>query len=106
MLKFVCRAIGFLCLACALVAGVLDVILSIDASRLVLTPIGQTWYKLDFESLNLTQSIIEHYLHPFIWNPIMQWVLRQPTIIVFFVLALIFYALGHKRPSPYDRYRV
>lgn len=106
MLRFICRSVGFLCLAIALVAGVLDVIHSIDASSLVLTPMGQAWFQLDAESLNLTKDIIQNYLHPYIWDPIMQWILERPTFVVFFVLALIFYALGRRRTSPYDRYRV
>lgn len=57
---------------------------------LVLRPLGQYWFEISPNSLQLIQPAIERYLHPYLWDPIIQTVLTWPAAFVFGALALLF----------------
>ena len=40
---------------------------------------GQLWYQLDSESLNETQLVIQHYLHPALWDHLLLPLLQKPV---------------------------
>ncbi|MCI0366298.1 MAG: hypothetical protein L0219_20745 [Phycisphaerales bacterium] len=40
---------------------------------------GEIWFDLDVASLNLAQAIIQRYIHPILWDPIIAGVLRWPV---------------------------
>jgi len=40
---------------------------------------GQAWFDLNVASLNLVQAVIQRYIHPFLWDPIIAGVLRWPV---------------------------
>lgn len=40
---------------------------------------GQAWFDLDVTSLNLVQAVIQRYLHPFLWDPIISSILQWPV---------------------------
>ena len=65
---------------------------SIQAGKPLSTPLGQFWYAIDPGSLNLLQAVVERYLHPYLWDPIVFTVLLWPGWAVFGVLA-VFVAL-------------
>jgi len=44
---------------------------------------GELWFRLDRESLNVTQTVIQRYLLPFLWDPTMQTLLLLPAWAVF-----------------------
>lgn len=98
MIRFLFRLLGLLSLSIAVILAVLDGARSVAASRLVLTPLGTSWYSISPDSLNGAQAGIQRYLHPSIWDPYMIWLLNQPGAIVLAILAMIFYMLGRKRP--------
>lgn len=97
MLSFLSRAVGLLFLAGALVAFVVDGARSIADARLVLTPLGQTWYDLSPGTLNLSQAVIQRYLHPVVWDPVIQWILGLPAVLVLTLLGAAFVWLGSRR---------
>lgn len=82
MLRFIIRLIGILLLSMALILLVLDGSKTIAAAELVLTPMGETWFKLDVGSLNQAQAVIQRYVHPALWDPIILWVLGLPGWVV------------------------
>ena len=65
-----------------------DVVLWIDTGVLRPTPLGQVWYAIHPGSLNLVQAVIERYVHPFLWDPIIFGVLQWPAAIDVAALAL------------------
>ena len=83
------RILSGLFLIVAFVAALYDGALSIAQERLVMTPLGQTWYTLHVESLNLAQVLLERYLWPPLWNPGVVTLLQWPTWMVFAGLAII-----------------
>ena len=97
MFKFVIRLLGLLFLALAVIAALLDLTRSIADSAVVITPLGVDWFRASPSTLNLVQALVQRYVHPWVWDPAIQWVLRSPTWAVFAVLALIFGFFGRNR---------
>ncbi len=103
-MRFLLRVISMLALVVAVISGVVDAIKSVAASQIVITPLGADWYSLSPDTLNLTQAVVQRNVHPFIWDPIIQWILLQPTWAVFLVLSLLFYLIAWKRPRAAGRF--
>jgi hypothetical protein len=97
MIRFLFRVLGLVSLSVAVILAVLDGARSVAASRLILTPLGTSWYSISPDTLNGAQAGIQRYLHPSIWDPVMIWVLNQPGAIVLAILSAIFYMLGRQR---------
>lgn len=45
--------------------------------------LGEIWYALDVGSLNLVQAVIQRFLHPALWDPLIVWLLRWPVWSLF-----------------------
>lgn len=103
-MRFLLRFISLMFLVLAVITGVVDAIQTVAADTLQLTVLGEAWYSFSPESLNATQAATQRYVHPLLWDPVIQWVLVQPAVAVFLVLSLIFYLLGYKRPKPAGRF--
>ena len=99
-MRFLLRFISVMFLVVAVITGVVDAIQTVAADTLELTVLGEAWYSFSPESLNATQAAVQRYVHPLVWDPVIQWVLVQPAVAVFLALSLIFYLLGYKRPKP------
>lgn len=108
-MRLIGRLIGLALLAGAFAAAVIDGARSIAASRLIVTPLGETLYWAFPNKMPLLQPFIERQLHPFLWNPIL-YVLHAPTWAVLGLLGLaLLYALRKRAPpigySDRDRWR-
>ncbi len=92
------RIIGGWFLIVAVVALVYDGTKTLGGDGgIVMTPLGQHWFNLHAPSLNLSQAIIERYVAPWLWDPVILSVLEAPTWLVFSILGLIFLYLGRRR---------
>ena len=81
-----------------IIALVHDGIKSIaNESGFVVTALGKHWFDLHSQSLNAFQVGIERYVAPWLWDPVMIWILQSPTWIVSFAIALLLYSIGRKR---------
>ena len=96
MFRLIFRFLGFWIFAAALVALVHDGARSIAANAVVVTSLGELWFSLSPPSLNLTQAVIERYTLPFLWDPVLLWVLKAPAAVVLIVIALIFAFFGRR----------
>jgi hypothetical protein len=103
-MRFLLRAISLLALVVAVITAVIDMIKSVAASQLMITPLGAEWYRLSPDSLNLTQAVIQRNVHPYIWDPMVQWILLQPIWGVFLFLSLFFYVIAWRKPRPAGRF--
>ena len=98
MVRFLFRFVGFWFLAAAIVLAVVDGSKSIAASGLVMTPLGEIWFKLWPASLQMTEFGIQNNLGlPWLWDFITQWILTAPGWLVFALLALVFLIIGRRR---------
>jgi hypothetical protein len=94
MIRFIARFLGLLIFAAAFIALIADGIRSIAADRMVLTPLEQTWMSTHDGSLNRSQEMVQSYLHPYLWDPVIQTMLHWPTFAVVGVLGILLMLAG------------
>ena len=97
MIRFLLRFLGLWILAAAFVWLVIDGTKSIAGNAIYFTQLGKTWYELSPNSLQLLQPAIEHNVAVWLWNPVIQTVLEQPTWLVLGVTGSILILLGRKK---------
>lgn len=105
-MRFLLHAFSLMALIVAVISAVVDMIRSVAASQIVFTPLGADWYAFSADTLNATQAVIQRHVHPYVWDPVVQWILLQPTWAVFVVLSLVFYIIGWRKPKPAGRFAV
>lgn len=99
MLKPLLRLLALFALAMALITAVLDITRSIADSALIMTPLGVDWFNLSPATLNVSQATIQRYVHPILWDPVIQTILLAPSWFVFGVIWLLLSLLGRNRKS-------
>ena len=102
MLKAIFRAISLVCLAAALVAGVLDVTRSIADSRIVFTPLYIDWARFSKDTLESLKITVEQSAHPFLWDPVLVTLFKSPTWAIFAILSILFGLLARRRRRPWQ----
>ena len=71
--------LGWLLATAALVAVAYEVLEFTETGSYRLVPVGELWFETSVTSLNLMQSVVQRYLHPFLWDPIIAGVLQWPA---------------------------
>jgi hypothetical protein len=66
-----------------------DAIRSISGRAVSLKPLGQVWYEADAGSLNLAQALVERYLFPRLWDPVITTLLNWPAFVLPLALAAL-----------------
>ena len=91
------RILGWLITAIALMVAGAEILASLEAGAYQGLAIGYLWFKIDAASLNLSQAVIQRYLHPLLWDPMIVTVLQWPAWIIFGVLGPVVTLLFRKR---------
>jgi hypothetical protein len=91
------RLIGWVFFLAGLAVLVRDVLVWIDTKRWAPIALGQLWFDLDRSSLNLVQAVVQRYIHPFLWDPIIVTILLCWAFAVLMVLGLVILALSGRR---------
>ena len=99
MLRFLSRFAGIWLVAAALVAGVVDGAKSIAASRVVLTPLRESWRGLG--TLLGGSGGGEGLTAPWPLDALLDWALSAPTLAVLGVSGVLLLAAGRRRRSAY-----
>jgi len=90
-MRTIIRFLGWLILCSALAMLAVDAWFWLNGARR-LTAAAELWSTLDarfdIASLSHTQSFTQRYLFPWLWDPMMAWVLLQPAVAVLGVLGL------------------
>jgi hypothetical protein len=97
MVRFLFRLIGFLLVAVAFIALVLDGTKSIASNKIVTTPLGQTWTDIHSTSLQLLEAGVTRHVGEWLWNPVLLNILTSPTWLVLAVLGVVLLLLGRKK---------
>jgi hypothetical protein len=95
MIRFVFRLLATIALAVAVILAVLDATRSVAVSKLVLTPLGESWRSAAPETLARVQAAVEQH-SAYLWDPVILRLLAMPGCAVFAALALLLYAIGHR----------
>lgn len=101
MFTLLVRLLGLFAIAGAVVGLVIDGTKSIAASTLTVTPLGQAWFAFDPASLTSFQTAvathIEAYVGPWVWSPVIQFLLTLPTWLVLGALGASLVLAGRRR---------
>jgi len=82
------RLLGWIVMGAAVAVLAIDAWAWLGGAR-KLTAAGVLWHRLDEGSLEVAQSVTQRYLFPWLWDPIMAWVLLQPAAAVLGVLGFL-----------------
>src|SRR5215468_12672566 len=93
------RVIGWIALLAGSAVLVRDLLVWIDTKHWAPIALGQLWYDLNRSSLNLVQAVVQRYIHPFLWDPIIVTILLCWAFAVLTVLGLLILILFRKRSS-------
>ena len=91
------RVIGWIILLFGSAVLVRDVLVWIDTKHWAPIALGQLWYQLNRSSLNLIQAVIQRYIHPFLWDPIIVSVLLSWAFAVLIILGALLLVLFRRR---------
>jgi hypothetical protein len=92
------RTIGILLVLGALVAAGFELYDWHMTGAYKTVTLGEVWYKTHRASLNAAQAGIQRYLAPWLWDPPVVWLLRQPAWAVLGVPGLLLVWWGLHRP--------
>lgn len=94
------RILGWVLILLALAVLGGDVLASLDSGGAFMPrPLGQLWFDVDADSLNLLQAVIQRYVHPAIWEPGITTILLLPAFVVIAVPGLLLAVLCRPRPG-------
>ncbi|MEE8123761.1 MAG: hypothetical protein V3T93_06630 [Alphaproteobacteria bacterium] len=93
------RVLGWLLILVAVLAFGAEVDSLVTTGGYHVKAAGEWWFEIDRASLNLSQAVIQRYVHPFLWDPVIQTVLRTPAWAVAGVpgAALVWFCRKGKR---------
>ncbi len=72
------KSVGWILFALALPFLGAEIVASLEAGQVLMMPLGLVWYEIDPGSLNLAQAVIQRYLLPALWNPVIVTLLLWP----------------------------
>jgi hypothetical protein len=91
------RLIGWIVFLAGLAILAWDVFVWIETKQWAPIALGQLWYNLSPSSLNLVQAVVQRYIHPFLWDPIIVTVLLWWAFAVLMVLGLLILAFSGRQ---------
>ena len=59
--------------------------------------LGEIWYKIDSQSLSVSQAGIQRYVAPWLWEPVITTILFMPAWVVFGAPSLLLLWVGRKK---------
>ncbi|HZS64674.1 MAG TPA: hypothetical protein VFA53_09290 [Xanthobacteraceae bacterium] len=96
MIRSLLRLIGLVLLAGGFVFFIYDGTKSIADRAIYISKFSQTWADVHQQSLRALQTMVEQKA-PWLWNPVLQTVLDQPSWLVLGTLGIILILLGRKK---------
>ncbi|HKM71997.1 MAG TPA: hypothetical protein VKF83_12255 [Stellaceae bacterium] len=93
------RLIGWILLLAGGAVLVRDGLVWIDTKHWAPIALGQLWYQLNRSSLNLVQAVVQRYIHPFLWDPIIVSILLSWAFAVLMILGVLLLVLFRKRDA-------
>ena len=91
------RLIGWIILLAGGAVLVRDLLVWIDTKHWAPIALGQLWYDLNRSSLNLVQAVVQRYIHPFLWDPIIVSILLSWAFAVLMILGALLLVLFRRR---------
>ena len=93
------RVIGWIALLAGGAVFVRDLLVWVDTKHWAPIALGQLWYQLNRSSLNLVQAVVQRYIHPFLWDPIIVSILLSWAFAVLMVIGALLLIVFRRRNS-------
>jgi len=93
------RVIGWIILLAGGAVLVRDLLVWIDTKHWAPVALGQLWYQLNRSSLNLVQAVVQRYIHPFLWDPIIVSILLSWAFAMLMILGVLLLVLFRRRDA-------
>jgi hypothetical protein len=93
------RVIGWIVLLAGAAVLVRDGLVWIDTKHWAPIALGQLWYELNRSSLNLVQAVVQRYIHPFLWDPIIVSLLLSWAFAVLMILGVLLLVLFRRHDA-------
>jgi len=97
LLLQVAAPMGWALAAIALIAFAYEFSGYVETGRYRVIPLGELWFNVHVASLNVIQAVVQRYLHPFLWDPIITTALQWPAWSLLGAPAAILVAIAPKR---------
>ena len=97
MIRFVFRLIGLVLLAAGFIFLIYDGTRSIAGNTLLKTTLEEAWNTLLSSGPDVYKPWVDHFGVPWLWDPVIRSVLKQPTWLVLGILGAIFMLLGRSK---------
>jgi hypothetical protein len=91
------RLIGWIIFLSGLSVMVRDVLVWFDTRNWAPITVGQLWFDVNRSSLNLVQAVVQRYIHPFLWDPVIVTILLFWAFPVLIVLGTLILAVSARR---------
>ncbi len=79
IVMLIVRVLGGLLVAASLVIFGSDLLRSIERSEVDLITVGGLWFQISPTGINLVQAIVERFVHPLLWDPMIVFILQLPA---------------------------
>ena len=79
LLRRIAALAGWILAAAALVAFANELVSFAQTGTYRVTPAGEVWFNGHVASLNLTQAVVQRFLHPLLWDPVIATMLQWPA---------------------------
>jgi hypothetical protein len=91
------RVIGWIFVLAGGAVLVRDLLAWIDTKHWAPIALGQLWYQLNRSSLNLVQAVVQRYIHPFLWDPIILSILLSWAFVALMVVGALLLIVFRRR---------
>ena len=91
------RIIGYFFAILAITSASYEVWQAVAETGWRMLSLGEIWYKIDSQSLNVSQAGIQRFIVPWLWEPGITTILRMPAWVVFGALSLMLLWAGRKK---------
>lgn len=81
-MRTVFRTVGWILTAVAAVLLARDLFQWATDNQFAPLDVGFVWFTLHADSLQLAQPVVQRYLHPWLWEPVIVTVLLWPAFVV------------------------
>ncbi len=96
ILDWVVTILGVILIAIAILVLGADAQLSFEASEPRYKPLGEYWYELHRGSYNGIQVLLERYLWPPLWDPLLLGIIQWPVWALTGPIGILMFAYGRR----------
>ena len=97
MIRFLFRLIGLVLLAAGFIFLIYDGTRSIAGNMVLMTTLETAWNTLLSTGPDVFRPAIDRIGVPWLWDPVIRYVLKRPTWLILGILGAIFMLLGRSK---------